>query len=64
MMILYVLILLLTIYLLIKNRSSFTNLESEYAQPSSCGLAQGHLPGSNIILTPAEKSQLLQRFAE
>ncbi len=63
-MILYVLILLATIYFLIKNRSSFTSLENEYAQPSSCGMAQGHLPGSDILLTTAEKSQLLQRFVE
>ena len=55
----YILVLILVIYFLTKNRSSFTNIYDTYSQPSVCGQAQGHLPGSNIIFTNSERNNLM-----
>jgi|LakMenEpi03Aug12_release.lakeMendotaPanAssembly.Ray.scaffolds.fasta_scaffold4283187_2 hypothetical protein len=54
---LYILILILIVYYLTKNRSSFENIQEIYQQ-QSCGKAQGNLPGSEIIFSDAEKRNL------
>jgi hypothetical protein len=60
MIIYYILVLLLVIYYLNRKSSSFENII--YQQPTNCGTSQGHLPGSDIILTDAERRVLLQKF--
>ena len=59
----FILVLVLVIYYLKRSHSSFSSETVEYSQSTTCGQAQGHLPGSNIILTNSEKAVLNQKFA-
>ena len=50
------LILFICLYLSYK-RSNFTNVVTAPVPPS-CSYPQGHIPGSNILLTTAERNNL------
>jgi hypothetical protein len=60
----YLLAALFIIYFVKYNHSSFTStdLRTVY-EPVRCGQAQGHLPGSDIILTESEQRNLLHQFS-
>ncbi len=52
------LILFVCLYLSYK-RSNFTNVSFNTAPvPPSCSYPQGHIPGSNILLTTSERNNL------
>jgi hypothetical protein len=59
------------IFLALTFKSSFGNLEQIYQSNLNCFgtdpvnvVPRGHLPGSEIILTNAERRGLLQRFVD
>ena len=64
-------LIIAVVFLALTFKSSFGNLEQIYQSNLNCFgtdpvnvVPRGHLPGSEIILTNAERKGLLQRFVD